>query len=143
MDKDMVIELGIKIAAKELEINPVDYAIDYNGVLKEKDLSGVYDPINNLIIVSGDWLETANNNEILIVVFHEMRHYYQKQQIVLYTEGLSITEEVEEIRVWKKEFEEYNSPFKSNQENYVNQVIEKDSIEFSENLIYKAIALMS
>lgn len=141
MKKDTVIEYGIMIAANELKIEPMDYAIDYDGVLKDKDLTGLFNPDKSLIFINGDWLETANYNEILLVVFHEMRHYYQKKQIDLLSNGLCISENNKEVEIWRKEFKKYHNPFKSSQDIYVNQEIEKDAIEFSCCLIKKIQSL--
>ena len=138
MEKNIVIKYGIMIAANELNIEPINYAIDYNGVLKDKDLTRFFNQDRNLIIINGDWLETANNNEILFVAFHEVRHYYQKIRIDLLYNGVSISENDQEIETWRKEFEEYYSPFKI----YVNQAIEKDAIGFSRSLIKKIITLI-
>ncbi|MFW5800205.1 MAG: hypothetical protein ACOCV8_05250 [Spirochaetota bacterium] len=141
MKKDTVIEYGIMIAANELKIEPIDYAIDYEGILKDNDLMGIYNPDKRLIFINGDWLEKANYNDILLVVFHEMRHYYQRIQIDLLYKELISKEETNKVKIWKKEFNQYHSPCKSNQDVYVNQAIEKDAIRFSCYLIKKIQSL--
>jgi len=143
MEKEKYIESGILIAANELDIEPVDYAIDYRGVLKDNDISGLYDPVKNLIILNSDWLNEANNNEILLVVFHEMRHVYQKIQIDLLRKGSEIKVDKQKVKAWESEFSFYTILNKSNIKLYTDQLIEKDAIDFSKSLLNKVIVWIS
>jgi len=143
MNKDKFIECGILIAANELEVEPIDYAIDYRGILKENDISGLYDPLKNLIVINSDWINEASNNDILQVVFHEMRHFYQKKQIDFLRKGLDINEEKIRILKWENEFSIYVKPNQSNRKLYADQTIEKDAFEFSKSLLNKVLSLIS
>lgn len=135
MNNDTLIRYGILIAAKELNIEPIDFAIDQNGILKEKDLSSLYDPIDEFIILSEEWINGATDAEILLVVFHEMRHHYQNLQIKLYDKDLSLELDETVVKEWKKEFGTYKKPYEVNQEIYTNQNIERDAVNFSTSLI--------
>lgn len=142
MDKEKIIEYGILIASKELCIKPIGYAIDQEEVLKSKDLTGLYVPNEEILIFNSDWIEEANINDILLVVFHEMRHYYQHRQIDLLSKGLNLNEDRRAVDRWMKEFDKYKSPFINNQIQYLGQEIEKDAIEFSKELLNKVIKLI-
>jgi len=142
MNKDTLIRYGILIAAKELNIDPIDFAIDQDGILKEKDLSSLYDPIDEFIILSEKWIDNATDAEILLVVFHEMRHHYQNLQIKLYDKDLSLELDETVVKEWKKEFGTYKKPYEVNQEEYINQDIEIDAVEFSKNLLNRILSLI-
>jgi len=142
MNNDTLIRYGILIAAKELNIDPIDFAIDQDGILKEKDLSSLYDPIDEFIILSEKWIDNATDAEILLVVFHEMRHHYQNLQIKLYDKDLSLELDETVVKEWKKEFGTYKKPYEVNQEEYINQDIEIDAVEFSKNLLNRILSLI-
>jgi len=142
MNNDTLIRYGILIAAKELNIEPIDFAIDQNGILKEKDLSSLYDPIGEFIILSEEWINGATDAEILLVLFHEMRHHYQNLQIKLFDKDSSIVIEKDIIKEWKKEFDSYKKPFEVNQKEYINQAIERDAVDFSRNLLNKVVNII-
>lgn len=139
MNNDTLIRYGILIAAKELNIEPIDFAIDQEGILKEKDLSSLYDPIDEFIILSEAWIDNATDAEILLVLFHEMRHHYQKIQIKLFDKDSSAVLERDIVKEWKKEFDFYKKPYEVNQEEYINQDIERDAVEFSRKLLIKVV----
>ena len=142
INNDTLIRYGILIAAKELNIEPIDFAIDQDGILKEKDLSSLYDPIDEFIILSEKWIDNATDAEILLVVFHEMRHHYQNLQIKLYDKDLSLELDETVVKEWIKEFGTYKKPYEVNQEEYINQDIEIDAVEFSKNLLNRILSLI-
>ena len=142
MDKEKIIEYGILIASKELGIKPIDYAIDQEEVLKSKDLTGLYVPNEEILIFNSDWIEEANINDILLVVFHEMRHYYQHKQIDLLNKGINLNEDRLVVDRWKIEFDKYKSPFIDDQKAYLEQEVEKDAIMFSKELLNKVFKLI-
>jgi len=135
MNNDMLIEQGIIFAAKKLDIDPIEYAIDEDGVLKGKDLTSIYNPLEKYILLNGTWGKNAPHNELLLVVFHELRHHYQRQQIELFTKKLKLKEDVEVVKQWKDDFDNYNSPFKSDLATYINQSIEVDADKFARELV--------
>ncbi|QWC00216.1 hypothetical protein KHQ88_01220 [Mycoplasmatota bacterium] len=142
MDKDIIIKYAILIASKDLDIKPTDYMIDQEGVLKGKDLTGLYVPDEHILIFDNDWLETASINDILIVVFHEIRHYYQHIQIDLLYKGINVDINIDVVEKWEKEYEDYKYPYISNQNQYLEQEIEKDAISFSNYLLSRILGLI-
>ena len=142
MDKEKIIKYGILIASKELDIKPMDYSIDQEGVLKGKDLTGLYVPNKEILILNSDWLDVASINDLLLVVFHEVRHYYQHKQIDLLSKGINSNEDRLVVDIWKTEFDEYKRPYIDDQKAYLEQEIEKDAIMFSKELLNKVIKLI-
>lgn len=81
------------------------------------------------ILFNSDWINMTHELEILKCSFHETRHAYQRACID-FPEIMKHDEK--EVKIWKKEFEEYKNPdFKG----YAEQEIEKDAIDFSQKLI--------
>ena len=71
-----------------------------------------------------------------------MRHHYQNLQIKLYDKDLSLELDETVVKEWKKEFGTYKKPYEVNQEEYINQDIEIDAVEFSKNLLNRILSLI-
>lgn len=137
MNNYTLIRYGILIAAKELNIEPIDFTINQDGILKEKYLSSLYDPIDEFIILSEEWIDNATDAEILLVLFHEMRHHYQNLQIKFFDNCSKLELDEVIVKEWKREFDSYKKPYEVNQEEYIHQYIERDAVEFSRKLLNK------
>lgn len=57
------------------------------------EISAMFIPSSNSIVVNGVWLESANVIELFITICHEMSHAYQYFQV----NNLIVTKEKEEI----------------------------------------------
>lgn len=92
-----VIYSGAKIVSKILNFPVPELFIIEEKHLPDKEITGLYSFSNNEIVFNEDWIKRSEWIEVIITVFHEMRHAYQ---------GFCIntnTRESEEIlRKWKK-----------------------------------------
>ena len=95
------------------------------------EVSAMFIPSSNSIVVNGGWLESANVIELFITICHEMRHAYQYFQV----NNLIVTKENEEILQKKKEeFDNYCYP---QDERFLEQEIEIDAIAFAHFMTLK------
>lgn len=87
----------------------------------------------NILHVNENWLNrmniTKDETELRMLIYHEVRHYYQIQQIAKYTNKQPVNEDVLRIMQWKYNFENYISNTNENL-SYYNQHVEIDANAF-------------
>ena len=120
--------IGIQAASKILNITPPDvyFASDF----PNPEISSIYRHEDNEIIFNEHWINRSNELEILVIAFHETRHAYQHHCI-----KTKSREDIDRIKVWEKEFNQYKSPSGKNAPksdiDYLKQFIEMDAIAFA------------
>ena len=133
MDKKDIARLGIEIASRELGLSEIELVFKDKAFFSNPDINGLFIQLTYTIVMNQDWLEKAKEIEILICVFHEMRHAYQKACIE-YPHLMKIDVPKYIVDKWKSEFDQYKNPSNTG---YLEQEIEKDAIKFSKYLINK------
>lgn len=131
--KEKLARFGVDYASKILGLSEIEVHFKPQTFFKCNQTNASFISDGYYIVISTDWLETANELEILKCSFHETRHGYQRACID-YPEIIYHDPKV--VEVWHKEFEDYKRP---GHDYYLNQEIEKDAFEFSENLIESII----
>ena len=125
-------EIGIQIAAKALNIDPIPILFTSIEYLENRSITAMYLPGKNIIIYNEKWLKQAPLMEIFLTAIHETRHAFQKLQIdALKMNKNQVPEEI--VSCWEKEFDHYHQARGDtlNDYDYLNQEIEKDAIAFS------------
>jgi hypothetical protein len=140
MDNDKVIYSGVQIASKMLNFPTPELYIIEESNLPNKEITGIYSFKSNEIIFNENWIKRSEWIEILITVFHEMRHAYQG-----YCVRTKTRESAEVLKVWEDEINGYITPSGSNNEiddqSYLMQEIEVDAIAFAHWLVKKELNL--
>ena len=83
-----------------------------------------------------DWFEQASCEQVLITIFHELRHFYQHKQIYK-CDGKKKSTILFTINKWKHNFENNIIPNGKNDYEYLRQDIEKDAIKYSQKMFTK------
>lgn len=140
MDNEKVIYGGVQIVTKILNFpTPELYLIEESN-LPNKEITGIYSFKSNEIIFNENWINRSEWVEVLITVFHEMRHAYQ-----VYCVRTKSRESAEVLKAWEDEINGYIMPSGNNNEiddrSYLTQVIEIDAIAFAHWLVKKELNL--
>src|SRR5690554_6844705 len=98
MNNQKVLYAGVQIVSKILSFPIPDLYIIEGDKLPNKEITGMYSFRNDEIIFNEDWIDKSEWIEVLITVFHEMRHAYQGYCVKTKTK-----ESVETLKVWSKE----------------------------------------
>lgn len=125
---------GIEIVSKLLDFPiPELFSIEETE-LPNKEITGMYSFKNNHIILNEDWVNRSEWIEVLITVFHEMRHAYQG-----YCVRTKTGEHIKTLKKWEEEINGYIMPSGKNNEaddqSYLTQEIEIDAIAYTHLLI--------
>ncbi|MDP2425534.1 MAG: hypothetical protein Q8M70_04170 [bacterium] len=126
-------KFGVSYASMKLGISGIEVHYESESFFLSNDISAVFLKEGYSIVFNQDWLDAANEIEVLICSFHETRHAYQWACIDLpkvYSSDPGI------VSVWKKEFGEYRPP--GNIE-YITQSIESDACKYSDFLLKQFI----
>lgn len=138
MKNENIIYVGVQIVSKILNFPIPELYIIEGDKLPNKDITGMYSFRNNEIIFNEDWVDRSEWIEVLITVFHEMRHAYQG-----YCVKTGTKETQETLEVWSHEITNYVMPSGTNKEeddqSYLNQEIEIDAISFAHWLTKKEL----
>ena len=97
--------VGIQVASKILNITPPEVYFANGSDFPNPEVSSIYRHKDNEIIFNEDWINRSNELEILVTAFHETRHVYQ-----YYCIKTKSREDMDSIKVWEKEFNQYISP---------------------------------
>lgn len=127
--KEKIARYGVDYASKKLGLSEIEVHFRPQSFFKNKDVNATFLQEGYFIVISSEWLKTANELEILKCTFHETRHAYQRACIDF---PEIIYHDPKVVEVWLKEFDDYKRP---GHDHYLNQEIEKDAITFSEKLI--------
>ncbi len=140
MSNEKVIYGGVQIVSELLNFPIPELYIIEETNLPNKEITGIYSFKNNEILFNEDWINRSEWIEVLITVFHEMRHAYQG-----YCVRTRTRESTETLIVWNDEINGYILPSGKNNEiddhSYLNQEIEVDAIAFAHWLVKKELNL--
>lgn len=136
MDK---IEVFIKYSSKLLGLDDlIEYAI-VDGTGHEKTRA-VCDRENYRIYFNQQWLDNANELEILECVLHECRHLYQ--QACMDYSHIFNREKTETVERWKYEFDNPINPI-IDEKGYLNQTSEIDARLFALSHKHEIIKILN
>lgn len=131
---------GVKIVSEILNFPAPEIFIIEQDKLPNKEVTGMYRFKENEIIFNEDWVLRSEWIEVIITVFHEMRHAYQG-----YCIRTRSREAKEILDIWEYETNNYIMPSGKNNEiddvKYLNQEIEIDAIAFTHWLVKKEFNL--
>jgi hypothetical protein len=127
--KEKLAKFGVEYASRRLGLSEIEVHFKPQSFFKCDQTNASFLAEGYYIVISSDWLETANELEILKCAFHETRHAYQRACIDF---PELIYHDPKVVRVWLREFDDYKRPGHGQ---YLNQEIEKDAIAFSDKLI--------
>lgn len=134
MNNEKVIFSGVQIVSKLLNFPTPELYIIKETKLPNKEITGIYSFKNNEIIFNENWINRSEWIEILITVFHEMRHAYQG-----YCVRTKTRESADTLEIWEGEINGYIMPSGNNNEiddqSYLNQNREVDAIAFAHWLV--------
>lgn len=122
---------AVEYASSILELSDIEVHFKPQDFFPNKDVNAMFIPNGYYIVFNEDWLKNANELEVMKCGFHETRHAYQRACIDF---PEIMKHEAIEVEIWKKEFEQYKNP---NFNEYLDQEIEKDAINFSVKMINK------
>ena len=140
MNNGKIIDIGTQIVSKILDFPIPELYIIEELKLPNKEITAIYSFKNNEIIFNEDWINRSEWIEVLITVFHEMRHAYQG-----YCVRTKTRESAETLKLWEDEINGYTMPSGNNNEvddqNYLTQAIEVDAIAFAHWIVKKELDL--
>lgn len=136
MDTLNQINTAVNIASQILNIPKPEVLFVNEDYFYNKEITGMFIPEDYKILFNIDWINRSNELEILITVFHETRHAYQKCCIDSW-----FREDSKILESWKQEFKQYNNPsaFNTSKDDirYLTQATEIDAIAFAKYQIKK------
>jgi hypothetical protein len=102
---------------------------------KTKDNAAELSVSSGILFVNSDWLKSMRSNpdetEVRLLIYHEMRHVYQRPEIEKLKKGIPTTENLPIIYQWEKEFSHYQRNEGGGSElGYYKQFIEIDAYAF-------------
>lgn len=140
MNNEKIIDIGTQIVSELLNFPTPELYIIEELKLLNKEITAIYSFKNNEIIFNEDWINRSEWIEVLITVFHEMRHAYQG-----YCVRTKTRESAETLKLWEDEINGYTMPSGKNNEiddqRYLSQEIEIDAIAFAHWLVKKELDL--
>ncbi|HOI47104.1 MAG TPA: hypothetical protein PLR26_05170 [Bacilli bacterium] len=135
-----VIIAAVKIVEKSLNFPAPELFIIERSKLPNSEITGMYKYDSNKIIFSKDWILRSHWTEVIITVFHEMRHAYQG-----YCIRTQSRETKETLDKWEFETVNYIMPSGKNNETddeaYLKQEIEIDAIVFAHKMMIEHFEL--
>ena len=140
MNKEKIIYGGVQIVSELLNFSIPELYIIEETKLPNKEITGIYSFKSNEILFNEDWIKRSEWIEVLITVFHEMRHAYQG-----YCVRTKTRESTETLKAWETEINGYIMPSGKNNEiddqSYLTQEIEIDAIAFAHWIVKKEFDL--
>lgn len=122
----------VKEILKYIEVIKDLLVIDTKVVFGKYDFIAKYFPVEDIVKVSNDILG-KDLVYTLYVITHELRHAYQHQEIEFYNfEKTELTEDIDIVKNWKSEFENYIS---LGFPGYEKQSVEIDAHAFARHIL--------
>lgn len=137
MDNFELAMMGVKVAAKILQIKTPEVRFFNNKQADGKGINAIFRKDENIIAFNENWIDGVENNmEIMVTCFHESRHAFQYQVIKGDYIGTE-TIDKDTIDIWKSEFDQYHTPSGdiSSDNGYLFQNIEIDAIAFAHKMM--------
>ena len=88
------------------------------------------------IIINRDWFTSTTSQDIKYLIWHEVRHIYQKNQIDRLFEHKQTHEKTEVLLRWQFEFSNYIPNTPSSEVAHFNQHIEIDAYAFALAMLF-------
>ncbi len=132
--KEKIARFGVDYASKKLGLSDIEVHFKPQSFFKNNDINATFLHEGYYIVFSSDWIENADELEILKCSFHETRHAYQRACIDF---PEIIYHDPKVVEIWLKEFDDYKRP---GHDHYLNQEIEKDAIEYSRIILNELIS---
>lgn len=133
---------GIEIVSKLLNFPIPELFLIEETNLPNREITGMYSFKNNQIILNKNWINRSEWIEVLITVFHEMRHAYQG-----YCVRTKTREPIKTLKKWEDEISRYIMPSGKNNEtddqSYLTQEIEVDAIAYAHLLIKRELDIIT
>lgn len=131
---NIIIEKSIELASDKLNIPEPRFKLINSSSLDDSNITCVFNKDNNIITYSRKWILSADEIEIIIATFHEVRHSYQFYSVIN-----NINETEKKLQLWKENFNNYKTPTinytSSEDKEYLLQPIEKDAIVWTHKVI--------
>ncbi len=125
MTRDEFVYEALLYGCRDLNIEPPDIEIIQGSIFSNKKIIAAVILKCYKIVFKESWYESAEIDQLLRTIFHELRHIYQYQKTI----------EVKNYNIfvdrWKHEFDNYIYPQKKNIHGYFDQDIEKDARGYS------------
>lgn len=132
MSKFDLVRKTVQVASKLLDIPEPKNDLFYKKKLLDTEITGVFKKENYCLYLNNKWVSVSSDIEIIITIFHKVRHAYQYYCIV---NEINHTRQV--LEEWKDNFDNHMSPTlnENNDEKYLTQPIEKDAILWTHNIV--------
>ena len=83
------------------------------------------------LVVNMDWFNKTSEKDIIYIIWHEARHFYQRQQVEAFQKGLICIEELDTLITWEEEFNSYVPNTAITEQKHFSQKIEMDAYAFA------------
>lgn len=90
---------------------------------------------DNKLIANMNWLSQTPVPEVKYTVWKETRHFYQKQQIAAFQQGIPVMEDLNTLEQWEAEYEAYIPKTPITENRHYNQKIQLDAHTFAAALM--------
>lgn len=130
MNKQELAIIMVEYASRILRMSDIKVFFEPKTKFVYEDCSAAFDDKCYYITFNLDWMAAASEEQIILTAFHETRHAYQKANID-FPEYFAGKESSETIEKWRAEIESYKNPIGYSMEEYNQQSIEQDAIDFS------------
>lgn len=109
------------------------------GTFEEKYIGAVSDVNSGTLTVNIDWYESPETPEVDYgyIIWHEMRHMYQRSQVLRLANKAPIRADEKTIRRWDYEFHHYIPNTPTTEYKHMKQDIEIDAYAFALYMVYR------
>ena len=138
---NLVINKALKQASGILGIEFVEYTILDGNKFQNENIKSFFERYYYLIKFNKNWLIEANEKEIIVETYKQVRHAYQQFQIEFRDKLLEIEAVVEEedtIKCWEEELSYYTEEDDVEDEDFIQQSTQIDSFAFAKLMLKKA-----
>lgn len=133
MTRDEFVHMAMLYGCRDLEIEPVKIEIYQGSFFGNPDINAIALMKDHKIMFQEKWYESAKEEELLIALFHELRHIYQNK--VIKESNLHKYLVTNQLIKWKNEMLNYKKPDRKNTKLYLKQDIELDAFVYSRKLL--------
>jgi len=103
-------------------------------------LIGAVASSNGTITVNLDWFCSTTEQDVMYIIWHEIRHIYQMQQIQFQKDNNFAAERPENILRWQQEFDHYVRNTPETTSLHFLQEIELDAYAFALSMLFRYCA---
>ena len=124
-----------------LNCGQVRFAFEKVGINHFNDLMiGAVASLDGTITVNIDWFCSTSEQDVMYIIWHEIRHVYQMQQIQFQKKNSYAAERTEDVLRWKTEFEHYVTNTPATTTLHYAQEIEQDAYAFALSMLFRYCA---